>query len=108
MIPDLVSGNSLENLITAKLDYGLLDDPRNDVFVRLNGTVINVQNNKSAGGTVTVSYVRDNQLEKVSASKCILACNSNVIPFICPELPDKQKGLLPSKLRCQFFIPTWP
>ena len=94
LIPDLVSGNSLENLITAKLDYELLDDPRNDVSVRLNSTVINVQNNKSAGGTVTVSYVRDNQLEKVSASKCILACNSNVIPFICPELPDKQKEAL--------------
>ena len=94
MIPDLVTGNSLENLITAKLDYGLLDNPRNDVSVRLNSTVINVQNNKSAGGTVTVSYVRDNQLEKVSASKCILACNSNVIPFICPELPDKQKEAL--------------
>ena len=41
-----------------------------------------------------VSYVRDNQLERVSASKCVLACNSNVIPFICSELPAKQKEAL--------------
>ena len=94
LIPDLISSDSLEDLVTAKLDYSILDDPRNDVSVRLNSTVINVQNSKSAGGPVTVSYIRDNQLERVSASKCVLACNSNVIPFICSELPAKQKEAL--------------
>ena len=40
---------------------------------------------------VEIIYVRNRKVEAVNASRCILACWSSVIPYLCPALPEKQK-----------------
>jgi spermidine dehydrogenase len=43
---------------------------------------------------VEVAYVQGSKLQTVRAAHCILACWHVVIPYICEELPDKQKDAL--------------
>jgi spermidine dehydrogenase len=62
------------------------------VRIRLNSTVVNVK--QSATKEVVVSYVRGNKLQSAKASQCVLACYNGMIPYICPELPAKQKEAL--------------
>ena len=47
-----------------------------------------------AAKEVLVSYVRGNKLQSVRAKRCVLACYNGMIPYVCPELPDKQKEAL--------------
>ena len=43
---------------------------------------------------VEVSYVRDGQTHQVRARACVMACWNTVIPYLVPELPDRQKEAL--------------
>jgi spermidine dehydrogenase len=38
--------------------------------------------------------VRGDRLHSVRASHCVLACYNMMIPYLCPELPEKQKQAL--------------
>jgi spermidine dehydrogenase len=40
---------------------------------------------------VEVAYVRGKKIRSVRAGRCILACWNSVIPYLCPELPARQK-----------------
>ena len=43
---------------------------------------------------VEVTYVRGGQAHSVRGAACILACWNMVIPYMCPELPEKQREAL--------------
>jgi spermidine dehydrogenase len=43
---------------------------------------------------VEVTYLRDGKLESAHAGASVLACWHTVIPYICPELPPRQKEAL--------------
>ena len=43
---------------------------------------------------VEVTYVRGGQAHRIRATNCILACYNMVIPYLCPEMSDKQKEAL--------------
>ncbi len=91
MIPNAISGNTMEDIVTAKADYSQLDLPDQNTKIRLESTVISVKN---VNGGVEVIYVNQEKLYKVSGKKCILACYNGIIPELCPELPKKQKEAL--------------
>ncbi len=91
MIPNAISGNTMEDIVTAKADYSQLDLPDQNTKIRLESTVISVKN---VNGGVEVIYVNQGKLYKVSGKKCILACYNGIIPELCPELPKKQKEAL--------------
>jgi spermidine dehydrogenase len=96
LIPAALPGHGMDDIVTAGADYSCLDDPRSAVRVRLNSTVVKVANDgpaKSAKG-VTVAYMRGGKLQTVRAKSCVLACYNMMIPFLCPELPEKQKDAL--------------
>ena len=98
LIPDAVPGNSATDVVTSKANYAKLDDKNSSVRIRLNSTAVRV---KHAGDAATakeveVSYVRDSKLYTVRAKNSILACWHVVIPYICEELPEKQKEALSS------------
>jgi len=40
---------------------------------------------------VLITYARGGALQMVRAKNCVLACYNMMIPYICPELPEKQK-----------------
>ena len=91
MIPNAISGSTMEDIVTAKADYSQLDLPDQNTKIRLESTVISVKN---VNGGVEVIYVNQGKLYKVSGKKCILACYNGIIPELCPELPKKQKEAL--------------
>lgn len=99
LAPPVVPGSTMEDVITAKADYGKLDVAGTPVQIRLNSTVVHAQHAEAAGGAkeVEVVYMRGGKLRSVTAKNCVLACYNMMIPYICPQLPDKQKEAL-SKL----------
>ena len=91
MIPNAISGSTMEDIVTAKADYSQLDLSDQNTKIRLESTVISAKN---VNGGVEVIYVNQGKLYKVSGKKCILACYNGIIPELCPELPKKQKEAL--------------
>ncbi len=94
MIPAAMPGHTMEDVVTAKGDYSRLDRDDAPVRVRLNSTVFNVKHTPGAAKEVEVAYERGKKLQTVRARQCVLACYNGMIPYLCPELPDKQKEAL--------------
>jgi spermidine dehydrogenase len=97
LLPEAVPGKTMEDVVTARADYSKLDEASSAVRIRLNSTAVHVQHAKGAKGIgrdVEIAYVRAGKLVTVQAKKCVLACYNGMIPYICPELPEKQKEAL--------------
>jgi spermidine dehydrogenase len=96
LIPGTIPGSTMEDVVTAKADYGRLDRAENAVRLRLNSTVVNVQHSRANEGAkhVQVSYIRDGKQFVAKGNYCVLACYNMMIPYLCPELPDQQKEAL--------------
>ncbi len=96
LIPSAIPGNSADDVVTARADYARLDQAGSPVRIRLNSTVVRVEQNAgpSAKEAVTVTYSSGGKLFTVRGAKCVLACWNFVIPYICPSLPDEQKEAL--------------
>jgi spermidine dehydrogenase len=93
LIPDAVPGTTMEDVVTAKADYSKLDEAGGAVRIRLNSMVVHVQH-ANAAKEVQIAYVRGGKQQTVTAKKCVLACYNGMIPYLCPELPEKQKEAL--------------
>ena len=95
LIPEAVPGHSAEDVVTARARYEKLDQPSATVRIRLNSTVVRARNaGKGNSGDVEVVYTQGKRLFSVRAKHCVLACWNMMIPYICPELPEKQKEAL--------------
>ena len=85
----------MDDVVTARADYSRLDQEGAPTRIRLNSTVVHVAHAEAAGAKeVDVAYMRDQKLASVRAKNCVLACYNGMIPYLCPELPDKQKEAL--------------
>ena len=93
LIPGSIPGDTMEDVVTAKADYSKLDLAENAVRIRLGSTALNAKQNSSAPA-VSVAYARDGKLRRVKAKHCVLACYNTMVPYLCPELPEKQKKAL--------------
>jgi spermidine dehydrogenase len=98
LIPEAVPGNSVSDVILAQADYAKLDQSGSPVRIRLNSTAVRVKHSGDAASAkeVEVTYARADKAYTVRAKNAILACWHVVIPYICEELPDKQKEALAS------------
>ena len=96
LIPEAVPGHTMYDAVTARADYRKLDRAASAVRIRLNSTAVRAQNSGATESAkeVTVSYVQSGKLKKVTGKSCVLACYNGMVPYICPELPDKQKEAL--------------
>jgi len=92
LIAHAIPGSTMEDVVTAIADYSKLDEA-GAVRIRLNSTVVRVQHTNAAK-EVQVAYVRGGKLQTVAAKNCVLACYNSMIPYLCPELPEKQKEAL--------------
>ncbi|HIG39016.1 MAG: NAD(P)-binding protein [bacterium] len=105
LVPGISTAKNMEEIVTARFDYGLLDVPDQPVNIRLNSTVTHVERvmrGRKAG--VEVTYVNHDptrtgqgqpaETVKVKGRDCVLACYHRVIPHICPGLPRGQKKAL--------------
>lgn len=81
-----------EDIATSRFDYGALDRADQAVRLRLNSTVVGVQ--ETSNNTVVVDYVQDGSAVSVTGDHCVLACYNGAIPYLCPDLPESQKEAL--------------
>jgi len=98
LIPQAVPGDSVTDLVTAKANYARLDEASSPVRIRLNSTAVRVKHlgDIATSKEVEVSYTRGGKVYTARAKNSILACWHVVIPYICDELPGKQKEALAS------------
>jgi spermidine dehydrogenase len=96
LIPGAVPGHTMEDVVTTRADYSQLDQPSSPVRIRLNSTVVRAQHSgpPEAATQVEVSYLEHGKLKKLTGKSCILACYNSMVPYLCPELPEKQKEAL--------------
>jgi spermidine dehydrogenase len=96
LIPGSLPGATMEDVVTAKANYSKLDVDSAPVRLRLNSTAVHVRHSNATGAAreVQIAYMRGGKLQSVVAKNCVLACYNGMIPYICPELPEKQKEAL--------------
>jgi spermidine dehydrogenase len=89
LIPQAVPGGTVEDVVTARIEYSRLDRPDDAIRMRLGSLTVSVASSGSAA--VEIVYSRMDRLHMVRAKHCVLACWNMMIPYICPQLPQKQK-----------------
>jgi spermidine dehydrogenase len=101
LVPGAVPGNTAEDVITARVNYALLDHAGNPVKLRLNSTAVRVRNigDATSAQRVEVTYVRGGDTFVARSKGAILAGYNMMIPYLCPELPEAQKRALHSLVK---------
>lgn len=126
LVPGAIPGSTMDDIVTARADYGKLDTAGAPVRIRLGSSVMRVRHTGPAGGDqrVEVAYVqrpaapqdlktpRPQDLKSVSTRAVVLACWHSVIPALCPELPAAQKQALDYAIKVPLvytnvFIRQW-
>lgn len=96
LLPQALPGTTMEDAVTARLDYAKLDDAAAATRLRLNSTVVRVRHrgDPQSAQEVEVAYVRGGKAWTARAGACVLAGWHTMIPYICPELPASQRQAL--------------
>jgi spermidine dehydrogenase len=96
LIPETAAGHTAEDIVTAKFDYSKLDHNSSNVRIRLSSTAVRVRHvgDPTSAKEVEVSYAREKKIYAVRAKGAVLACWNMVIPYLCSEVPEKQKEAL--------------
>ncbi len=95
-MPSSIAGSSAEDIVTAAADYGALDRDGAPVRIRLASTALSVRNIGKPGAAreAEVIYSRNGTLVAARGKAVVLACWNMMIPYLCPELPARQKEAL--------------
>src|SRR5947207_8079563 len=73
LIPCSTPGNSVEDIVTAQVDYAKLDRFVSPVRIRLSSIVVSVKNlgEVNSAKEVQIDYLRDNKLKTVRAKSAV-------------------------------------
>ena len=100
LIPKVApSMNGVEDVVTADFDYSALDREAHNTRIRLNSTVVGVE---EKNGKVTIDYVQEGKPLRITGNRTVLACYNGIIPHLCPQLPSKQKEALTYGVKIPF------
>jgi spermidine dehydrogenase len=96
LIPEAIPGHTMEDVVTARADYSKLDQPSSTIRIRLNSTGVVARNSgpPESARQVEVAYMQEGGVKKVTGACCILACYNSMVPYLCPDLPEKQQEAL--------------
>ena len=96
LIPRAVPGHSVTDVVTARTDYAELDKPDQPIRLRLSSIAVGVRNNGApdTAKSVEIAYARLGKVYRVRATNCVLAGWNMMIPYLCPDMPQKQKDAL--------------
>lgn len=111
LIPAAVPGTTMEDVVTTRMDYSMLDREGAPVRIRLNSTAVDVRHTAN-GEAVDVTFVNQGDAYTVRGGKCVLACYNGAIPYICSELPEQQKTDLAYGVKIpltytKVLVPNW-
>jgi len=98
LIPQAIPGSTASDIVLAKANYAKLDAAASPVRIRLSSTAVRVKHIGDAASAkeVEVTYARGGKVYTAKAKNSILACWHVVVPYICEDLPSKQKEALAS------------
>jgi spermidine dehydrogenase len=96
LIPRVAAGSTMEDIVGARFDYSRLDEPSSKVRLRLSSTAVRVEHDGApdSADQVAITYVRGGRADRVWARSCVLAGYNAMIPYLCPELPARQREAL--------------
>jgi len=96
LVPGAMPGHTVEDSILANVDYSRLDRSDSPIRIRLGSTCLRARHlgNPGSAKEVEIVYGREKQMYTVRGNSVILACWNMMIPYLCPELPAKQKQAL--------------
>jgi len=96
LVPESAPGRTMEDIVTARVNYARLDSPDSSIRIRLNSTAVRAKHvgDPQSANQIEVTYVRGGQARKVTAAYCVLACYNVMVPYLCPEMSEKQKEAL--------------
>jgi len=95
LVPDAVPGSTMEDLVTTKVDYSMLDRKGNGARIRLNSTAVDVRHAPDQGH-VDLTYIRNSKPERVRGRHVIMACYNTIVPHIVSEVPAEQREAIES------------
>ncbi len=96
LIPAVAPGHGMDDIVSARFDYGQLDRPDSGVRLRLASTVVALAN---AQAGVDVLYSKGGKLTRVAADRAVYAGYSAMLPYVCPELGPAQRKALSDQVR---------
>lgn len=111
LIPEALPGSTMEDAVTARVNYNKLDEKKRKLNIRLNSTAVHVVNSADKK-SVDITYVNNGKPYTVSAKKCVMACYNMAIPYLCPEMSDGQKqglayGVKIPLVYTKVLVPNW-
>jgi len=92
----VATGDTMEDVIDARFDYGRLDEPANDVRLRLSSTVVALGNR---GAGVDVLYMCNGELTRAGAAHAIYTGYSAMLPYICADLGAAQRQAVADQVK---------
>ena len=102
LVPQSAPNATAENVAMTQFDYSALDQENANVRLRLNSTVIGVDNIDQG---VSVTYASsEGELQQVSARHSVLACYHSIIPHLCPAMSDTQKAALKYQVKVPMIL----
>lgn len=90
LLPEAVPGQTMEDLVRARVDYSLLDRAGSPTRIRLNSTATELRHTPD-GRHVDVTYVHNGEVHRVRGQHVVYAGYNPMLPYICSELPASQK-----------------
>ncbi len=97
LVPAATKGRTQEDMGTALIDYAALDRPDQAARIRLSSMVLNVRHDGGdpwSAKEAIVTYGHGDKLYTVRGRSVILASWNMMIPYLMPELPEKQREAL--------------
>jgi spermidine dehydrogenase len=93
LVPGVLPGHTMEDIVTACANYDRLDNASSPVRIRLNSTVVKAIHvgDPATAKEVEITYVRGGKGHRIRGTNCVLACYNMIIPYLCPEMSNKQK-----------------
>jgi len=106
LIPETLPPGDWKAIYTSRTNYGVLDRDGAPCRLRLSSIVFrarhvgpNPPQFQPDGREVEVSYMRGGKAYSVMAKNVVMACMNNIVPYLCPEIPDVQKKALHTAVR---------
>jgi len=96
MIPGVAPGQGMEDIVTARFDYGRLDAEGQPVRLRLSATAVALGNTRTGA---EVLYSQGEKLARVSAGHVVYAGYSAMLPYICKDLGAEQRAALAQQVK---------
>lgn len=104
LVPAAIAGHSMDDIVTARVDYAALDRPGAPVAIRLSSTAVAIRN---SGSGVDVTYIQSGRPRRVTASHAILACYQAMVPYLTAgEIAKAQADALHANVRAPLIYVT--